>query len=44
MIAEQIKYKQTGIEWMPQVPKHWDIVRLKNVSNFISENTFGITI
>lgn len=39
MIAEQIKYKQTGIEWMPQVPEHWEVVRLKNVCQIVNGAT-----
>lgn len=31
MIAAEVKYKKTGIDWMPEVPGHWEIVRLKNI-------------
>lgn len=31
MIAAEVKYKTTGIDWMPEVPEHWEIIRLKNI-------------
>jgi type I restriction enzyme S subunit len=39
MIASDVKYKKTGINWMLEVPEHWDIVRLKNVSRIVSGAT-----
>ena len=39
MITAEIKYKKTGIDWMPEVPEHWDVVRLKNVSKIVSGAT-----
>ncbi|MBW8326585.1 MAG: restriction endonuclease subunit S [Prolixibacteraceae bacterium] len=30
-IDEMAKMKETGIEWMPQIPEHWDIRRLRYV-------------
>ena len=39
MIAAQVKYKKTGIDWMPEVPEHWAIVRLKNVTKIVSGAT-----
>ncbi len=39
MIADKIKYKKTGIDWMPELPVHWDVVRLKNVSKIVSGAT-----
>jgi type I restriction enzyme S subunit len=33
------KYKITGIDWMPEVPEHWQIVRLKNVTKVVSGAT-----
>ena len=32
--------KDSGIDWLGKVPKHWEVKRLKNVSNFIQT---GIT-
>jgi type I restriction enzyme S subunit len=39
MIAAELKYKKTGIDWMPEVPEHWEIVRLKNVTKIVSGAT-----
>lgn len=38
-MAKEIKYKKTGIDWMPEVPEHWEVVRLKNVSKIVSGAT-----
>jgi type I restriction enzyme S subunit len=32
--------KDSGIDWLGKIPKHWEVKRLKNVSNFIQT---GIT-
>jgi type I restriction enzyme S subunit len=32
MIAAEIKYKKTGNEWVPEIPKHWQYLKLKFVS------------
>lgn len=32
--------KDSGIEWLGQIPKHWEVKRLKNVANYIQT---GIT-
>lgn len=40
MIAMEVKYKKTGIDWIPEVPEHWDIVRLK----WVLKNGEGIKI
>lgn len=39
MIAMEVKYKKTGIDWIPEVPEHWEIVRLKNVTKIVSGAT-----
>jgi type I restriction enzyme S subunit len=39
MIATEVNYKKTGIDWMPEVPEHWEIVRLKNVTKIVSGAT-----
>lgn len=31
-----VKMKDSGIEWLGEVPAHWEVVRLKHVSPFIS--------
>jgi type I restriction enzyme S subunit len=35
MIAEKIKYKKTGLDWMPEIPEHWEIIRLKFLDKLI---------
>lgn len=40
MIAMEVKYKKTGVDWIPEVPEHWDIVRLK----WVLKNGEGIKI
>ena len=39
MIPEKLKYKNTGIEWMPQIPEHWKVVRIKNLFLEIDERS-----
>lgn len=29
-------YKQTGIAWMPEVPRHWEVRRIKSFCDFIN--------
>ena len=31
MIADTIKYKKTGLKWIPSVPENWEQTRLKNI-------------
>lgn len=31
MIAAEVKYKRTGIDWLEEIPEHWKVVRLKNI-------------
>jgi type I restriction enzyme, S subunit len=33
------QYKPSGVEWLGDVPKHWEIKRLKNITNVISKGT-----
>jgi len=40
-VAEKIKFKKTGIEWMPEIPEHWEIVRLKNVVHGAINGVWG---
>lgn len=35
-IDEVVKMKETGIDWMPQIPEHWEIRRLKTLVDFKS--------
>ena len=32
-------YKFSGIEWLGDVPEHWEVKRLKEVSNIINGST-----
>lgn len=41
---EKIKLKQTGIEGLNEIPEHWEVRRLKNVSKTISKGTTPSTI
>lgn len=34
--------KDSGIEWMGKIPKHWEVKRLKNLANPISEKSSEI--
>lgn len=34
----QVKTKKTGIEWLEQIPAHWEIKKLKFVANVFSSN------
>lgn len=31
MMATEVKYKKTGIDGLPEIPKHWQIIRIKNL-------------
>lgn len=33
MTAAEVKYKKTGIDWMPEVPEHWEVMRLKLIAD-----------
>ena len=33
------KYKETGLKWLPQIPEHWEVVKLKY---FLIKNESGI--
>lgn len=34
-------YQPAGLPWLKQVPAHWEVVRLKNVSRFITSGSRG---
>ncbi len=36
MIDTEIKYKKTGLDWMPEVPEHWETRRLKSFIDFVN--------
>lgn len=33
------KYKPSNIEWIANIPEHWEIKRLKNIADFINRGT-----
>lgn len=35
MIKRYDKYKQTGIEWINDIPEHWEIKRIKDIFNLV---------
>lgn len=35
------KYKDSGIEWIGQMPEHWDVVKMKYVLSGIQDGTHG---
>lgn len=35
MIAAEVKYKKTGIDWLAEIPEHWKVVRLKFLDELI---------
>jgi type I restriction enzyme S subunit len=36
-----VKMKDSGVEWIGEIPEHWMIVKLKFVSEFINDGTHG---
>lgn len=43
--AKTIKYKKTGLDWMPEVPEHWEVKRLGGLfeerNETVSENDYA---
>lgn len=37
------KYKDSGIAWIGNIPEHWEVKRLKNVSDFNPPNDQSIS-
>ncbi|MCI6050865.1 hypothetical protein [Phocaeicola plebeius] len=37
------KYKDSGIAWIGEIPEHWEVKRLKNVSDFNPPNDQSIS-
>lgn len=29
--------KDSGVEWIGEIPEHWEVVRTKNVANYLME-------
>jgi len=38
------KYKDSGVEWLGDVPKHWDVKRLKFIANILNGYAFDSNI
>ena len=38
-MERKIKYKETSITWMPQIPAHWEILRIKNLFQEVDERS-----
>lgn len=36
-----VPMKDSGVEWLGEVPAHWDVVRIKNVSSFLTSGPRG---
>ena len=36
-----VKMKDSGVEWIGEIPEHWEVVKLKFVSDFINDGTHG---
>ncbi len=34
------KYKDSGVEWLGEVPEHWDFSPLKHLAEFINGDAF----
>ena len=35
------KYKDSGIQWLGQIPEHWKVIRFKNIFKEINERSFN---
>lgn len=38
-IDDGVKMKETGIDWMPEVPEHWEIRKIRRIFNGMSSGT-----
>ncbi|HEF3574503.1 TPA: restriction endonuclease subunit S, partial [Campylobacter upsaliensis] len=38
--SSKVSYKPSGIEWLGEIPKHWEICKLNKVSYFINGYAF----
>ena len=34
-------YKDSGVEWLGEIPAHWEVKRIKNVSSFVTSGSRG---
>ena len=37
------RYKNSGVEWLGEVPEHWDVIPLKRLADFINGDAFKPT-
>jgi type I restriction enzyme S subunit len=37
------RYKNSGVEWLGEVPEHWEVVPLKRLADFINGDAFKPT-
>jgi type I restriction enzyme S subunit len=37
------RYKDSGVEWLGEVPEHWDVIPLKRLADFINGDAFKPT-
>ncbi|MBF0259045.1 MAG: restriction endonuclease subunit S [Desulfamplus sp.] len=44
MMKPYPRYKDSGIEWLGEIPEHWDLLRLKHFTSIISKGTTPSTI
>lgn len=43
-INPDVKMKDSGIEWLGEIPEHWEVKRLKHLSSLISKGTTPSTV
>jgi restriction endonuclease S subunit len=36
-LNDNVKFKDSGVEWIGEIPKHWEVKRLKYVANLVSD-------
>lgn len=39
-----VKLKDTGVEWIGEIPEHWEVIRLKTIVNNIISGPFGSSL
>jgi type I restriction enzyme S subunit len=40
-LNDNVKLKDSSVEWIGEIPDHWEIVKLKIVTDFINDGTHG---
>ncbi len=38
-LDKNVKLKESGIEWIGQIPEHWEVKRLKNICDYVNRGT-----